>query len=79
MREMAINMLAVAKAMYGVELAVMGEKNLVHLERRALRAMWGPARVTRAREMLWAFLGLGHRVSPVWLWLARQAHTPRAR
>ena len=52
------------------------------LELAAVRAHWGPARTSRANEVLWA---VGHQVSPMWrlqywrvLWLARQAGTPGA-
>ena len=85
MREVAIGTLALAKAMYGVELADVGSRDVARLELAAVRALWGPTRTSRAKEVLWAVLVPGHRVSPVWrlqysrvLWLARQARTPGA-
>ena len=78
MREVAIGTLALAKAMYGVELADVGWRDLAKLELAAVRSLWGPTRTSRAKEVLWAVLAPGHRVSPVWrvqysrvLWLAR--------
>ena len=86
MREVARGTLALAKAMYGVELADVGSRDVARLELAAVRALWGPTRTSRAKEVLWAVLVPGHRVSPVWrlqysrvLWLARQARTPGAR
>ena len=85
MREVAIGTLALAKAMYGVELADVGSRDVARLELAAVRALWGPTRTSRAKEVLWAVLVPGHRVSPMWrlqysrvLWLARQARTPGA-
>ena len=66
-------------AMYNMELATLGEKDLAHLELKALRVPLGPTRISRVREVL----VLGHRVSALWrltyacvLWLAC---TPGAR
>ena len=85
MREVAIGTLALAKAMYGVELADVGSRDVARLELAAVRALWGPTRTSRAKEVLWAVLTPGHRVSPAWrlqysrvLWLARQARVPGA-
>ena len=85
MREVAIGTLALAKAMYGVELADVGSRDVARLELAAVRALWGPTRTSRAKEVLWAVLTPGHRVSPAWrlqysrvLWLARQARVPWA-
>ena len=85
MREVAIGTLALAKAMYGVELADVGSRDVARLELAAVRALWGPTRTSRAKEVLWAVLVPGHRVSPAWrlqysrvLWLARQARMPGA-
>ena len=78
MRKVAIGTLALAKAMYGVELADVGFRDVARLELAAVRALWGPMRTSRAKEVRWA----GCRVSPVWRlhsrvpWLARQARTP---
>ena len=66
--------------MYGVEIADVGSRDVARLELAAVRAMWGPTRTSGAKEVLWAVLVPGHRVSLVWrlhysrvLWLARQA------
>ena len=68
-----------------MELADVGSWDLARLELDAVRALWAPTRTFRAKEVLWAVLAPGHRVSPVWrtqysrvLWLARQAQTPGA-
>ena len=66
MREVAISTLALAKAMYGVELADVGSRDVVRLELAAVRPLWGPTHTSRAKEVLWAVLVPGHRVSPVW-------------
>ena len=85
MREVAIGTLALAKVMYGVELADPSSRDVARLELAAVRALWGSTRTSRAKEVLWAVPVPGHRVSPVWclqysrvLWLARKAHTPGA-
>ena len=82
MREVAIGTLALAKAMYGVELADVGSRDVARLELAAIREVWGPTRTSRAKEVLWAVVAPGHRVSPAWrlqyspvLWLARHART----
>ena len=66
MREVAIGTLAFAKAMYGVELADVGSRDAAGLELAAVRALWGPTRTSRAKEVLWAVFVPGHRVSPAW-------------
>ena len=85
MREVAFVTLALAKVMYGVELADVGSRDVAQLELAAVRALWGPMRTSRAKEVLWAVPVPGHRVLPVWrlqysrvLWLARKARTPGA-
>ena len=44
MREVAIGTLALAKAMYGVELADIGSRDVARLELAAVRTLWGPTR-----------------------------------
>ena len=85
MREVAIGTLALAKAMYGVELADVGCRDVARLEVAAVLALWGPTRTSGAKEVLWAVPVPGHRVSPVWrlqyltaLPLARQSRTQGA-
>ena len=61
MREVAIGTLALAKAMYGVELVDVGSRDVARLELAAVRALWGPTRTSRAKEVLWAVPVPGHR------------------
>ena len=85
MREVAIGTLALAKAMYGVQLANIGFRDVARLKLAAVRALREPTRTSLAKEVLWAVLVPGHRVSPMWRlhysrvsWLARQARMPAA-
>ena len=75
--------LALATGMYGVEAAMVTEQDLLKLETSVLKAVWGPTRRSRAKEVLFAVLMKGHRLSPVMraqylsvAGLARAAHTP---
>ena len=52
MREVAIGTLALAKATYGVELTDVGSWDVARLELAAVRALWGPTRTSRAKEVL---------------------------
>ena len=73
--------LANSVALYGVELADVEGRTLASANTVVAKAVWGPTRCSRAKEVLWGwFLCL----APVWrlqyqrlLWLARQAHMPR--
>ena len=66
MREMAIGKLALAKAIYGVELADVGPRGVAWLEVAAVCTLWGLTRTSRAKEVLWAVPVPGHRVSQMW-------------
>ena len=66
MREVAIGTLALANAMYGVEVADVSSRDVARLELAAVRALWGPTRTSWAKEVLWAVLMPGHRLSPMW-------------
>ena len=86
MQGVAIGMLALAKAMYYVELAAAGEEDVERLEQAAMRVLWRSMRVSQAREVLQAMLVSGQRALPVWCLryarvtcLAHQAHTLVAR
>ena len=57
--------LALSTGMYGVEVAMVREVDLMKLETAVLRAVWGTSRQSRAKEVLFAVLLKGHRVSPV--------------
>ena len=57
--------LALATGMYGVEAAMATERDLLKLETSVLKAVWGPTRRSRAKEVLFAVLLKGHRMSPV--------------
>ena len=61
----------------------MTDPDLWGLETAVVRALWGPARVSRAKEVIFTVLSKGHRVSPIMharyerlLWLARVARRP---
>ena len=51
--------------MYGVEVAMVQEADLMKLETAVLRAVWGTSQQSRAKEVLFAVLLKGHRASPV--------------
>ena len=82
-RERAIITLVTPLALHGVAVAPVTEPDLRGLETAVVRALWGPARVSRAKEVIFTVLSKGHRVSPVMhtryehlLWLARLARRP---
>ena len=77
--------LAMAVALHGVELADVSDVDLARLETRTVRAIWGPMRPGRAKEVVYCLLSQGHRTSPVMrtkydrlTWLARVARVPGA-
>ena len=81
-RATALGTLALAKALWGSELAEVGEADMRALDSLAAIALWGPTRVSRNREVLWSVLTPGHRVAPSWraqyqrlLWLAQASAT----
>ena len=65
-RATALGTLALAKALWGSELAEVGEADMRALDSLAAIALWGPTRVSRNREVLWSVLTPGHRVAPSW-------------
>ena len=82
-RATALGTLALAKALWGSELAEVGEADMRALDSLAAIALWGPTRVSRNREVLWSVLMPRHRVVPSrraqcqrLLWLAQEAATP---
>ena len=82
-RECAISTLVTPLALHGVAVAAVTEPDLRGLETTVVRALWGPARVSRAKEIIFTVLSKGHRVSPIMhtgyerlLWLARSARRP---
>ena len=81
-RATALGTLALAKALWGSELAEVREADMPALDSLAAIALWGPTRVSRNREVLWSVLTPGHRVAPSWraryqrlLWLAQASAT----
>ena len=82
-RERAVSTLVTPLALHGVAVASVTEPDLRGLETAVVRALWGPARVSRAKEVIFTVLSKGHRVSPIMhtryerlLWLARLARRP---
>ena len=82
-RERAIGTLVTPLALHGVAVAPVTEPDLRGLETAVVRALWGLARVSRAKEVIFTVLSKGHRVSPIMhtryerlLWLARLARRP---
>ena len=82
MREAALGVLANSMAVYGVELVDVEGRTLLAPDTAAAKAIWGPMRCSRTKEVLWGLLARGFYVSPLWrvqyqrlLWLARQART----
>ena len=79
-REWAISTLVTPLALHGVAVASVTEPDLRGLKTAVVRALWGSARVSRAKEVVFTVLSKGHRVSPIMhtryerlLWLARLA------
>ena len=75
--------LALATGMYGVEAAMATDRDPLKLETSVLKAVWGPTRRSRAKEVLFAVLMKCHCLSLVMraqylsvAWLARTARTP---
>ena len=75
--------LALFTGMYGVEIAPVEARSLRSLEARVMTSVWGCTRVARAKEIFFAVLMKGHRLSPVMrhqyqvaAWLIRVARTP---
>ena len=82
-REHAISTLVIPLALHGVAVAPVTEPDLRGLETAVVRALWGPARVSRAKEVIFTILSKGHRVSPNMhkryerlLWLVSLARRP---
>ena len=80
-RERAGSTLVTPLALHGVAVASVTETDLRGFETAVVRALWGPARVSRAKEVIFTVLSKGHRVSPImhtryerllWVRLARR-------
>ena len=76
----ALSTLVTPPALHGVAVASVTDPELRGFETAVVRALWGPARVSRAKEVIFTVLSKGHRVSPIMhtryerlFWLARQA------
>ena len=82
-RERAVSTLVTPLALHGVAVARGTEPDVRGLETAVVRALWGPPRVSRAKEVIFTVLSKGHRVSPIMptrygrlLWVARLARQP---
>ena len=82
-RERAILTLVTPLALHGVAVAPVTEPDLRGLETAVVRALWGTARLSWAKEVIFTVLSKGHRVSPIMhtryerlLWRARLARRP---
>ena len=82
-RERAISTLVTPLALHGVAVAPVTDPDLRGFETAVVAALWGSARVSRAKEVTFTVLSKGHRVSLVMhtqyerlLWLARFARRP---
>ena len=64
-RRQAISTLVTPLALHGVAVASVTEPDLRGLETAVVRALWGPARVSRAKEVLFTVLSKAHRLSPI--------------
>ena len=64
-RERAISTLVTPLALHGVAVVPVTEPALRELETAIVRALWGPARVSRAKEVIFTVLSKGHRVSRI--------------
>ena len=64
-RERAISTLVTPLALHGVAVASVTEPDLRGFETAVVRALWGPARVSRAKEVIFDVLSKGHRLSPI--------------
>ena len=82
-RERAISTLVTPLALHGVAGATVTEPDVRGLESAVVRALWGTARLSRAKEVIFTVLCKGHGVSPIsntryelLLWLASLALLP---
>ena len=71
-RVRAVSTLVTPLALHGVAVASFADSGLGGLETAVLRAVWGATRLSRAKEVAFALLTKGHRVSlveqPLVLW-----------
>ena len=63
--ERAISTLVTPLAPHGVAVAPVMEPDLRGLETAVVRALWGPACMSRAKNVIFTVLSKGHRVSPI--------------
>ena len=56
--------LAMAVALQGVQLADTADVDPARLETQTVRAIWGPTKPSRAKEVVFSLLTPGHRTSP---------------
>ena len=79
--EVASTMIA-AMGLYALEIVPSASQNLRRLETCLVRGLWGTSRPGRSKEVLFALLTPGHRISPLMgctymriCWLARIARS----
>ena len=82
-QERAISTLVTPLVLHGVPVTSVTDPDLRGLETAVVRALWGAARLSRAKEIGFSDLSKGHRISPVMhtryerpLWLAWVARRP---
>ena len=59
-----VAVMVLAAGLYGVELAEAGLKHIAGLDTAVMHALWGTSMPCRAKEIVFAFLVLGHRLAP---------------
>ena len=64
-RGRAISTLVTVLALHGVALAPVAEPKLRGLETAVVWAVWGSARLSRAKDVIFTVLSKGHHVSPI--------------
>ena len=81
-RVRAVGTLVMPLALHGVAVAPVMDRDMLGMETMVLRAVWGATRLSRAKEVVFVGLTLGHHMSLVMhtcyervLWMARIART----
>ena len=78
-------LLAMAVALHGVQLTDTADVDQARPVTPTVRAIWGPTRPSRAKEVVFSLLTAGHRTSPIMrtkykrlVWMAQLAQVPGA-
>ena len=61
---MTLASLVMSAGLFAIEVSFVSQTLLRSLERAVLQAVWGRSRITRAKEVLFAVILPGHRLSP---------------